>query len=68
MAILPRSMIKLHFYRKKVERGFFILKADPYLLVQLGKKSYKDRDNYVSKQLSPEFGRYDSICICSIAH
>eukprot|EP00794_Sanderia_malayensis_P004873 gene4873-5512_t len=32
-------------------------KADPYLVVSLGKKTYKDNDNYVSKQLSPEFGR-----------
>lgn len=32
-------------------------KADPYLVVHLGKKTHKDRDNYVSKQLSPEFGR-----------
>ncbi len=27
-------------------------------MVSLGKKTYKDSENYVSKQLSPEFGRY----------
>lgn len=32
-------------------------KADPYLICSLGKKVYKDKDKYVSKQLSPEFGR-----------
>ncbi|XP_047127073.1 otoferlin isoform X2 [Hydra vulgaris] len=32
-------------------------KADPYLVCSLGKKKYNDKDKYVSKQLSPEFGR-----------
>jgi len=32
-------------------------KADPYLICSLGKKTYKDKDKYVSKQLCPEFGR-----------
>ena len=32
-------------------------KADPYVVVTLGKHKVKDRDNYVSKQLSPVFGR-----------
>ncbi|XP_048582007.1 otoferlin isoform X3 [Nematostella vectensis] len=32
-------------------------KADPYLVVNLGKHRVRDRDNYVSKQLNPTFGR-----------
>ncbi|XP_031569345.1 otoferlin-like [Actinia tenebrosa] len=32
-------------------------KADPYLQVNLGKHKVRDRDNYVSKQLNPSFGR-----------
>ncbi|KAK3744957.1 hypothetical protein QZH41_000287 [Actinostola sp. cb2023] len=32
-------------------------KADPYLVVTLGKHKVRDRDNYVSKQLNPTFGR-----------
>ncbi|XP_054644140.1 fer-1-like protein 6 isoform X3 [Dunckerocampus dactyliophorus] len=32
-------------------------KADPYVVVQLGKNEIKDRDNYIPKQLNPIFGR-----------
>nr|XP_061826902.1 fer-1-like protein 6 isoform X1 [Nerophis lumbriciformis] len=32
-------------------------KADPYVVVQLGKNEIKDRDNYIPKQLNPVFGR-----------
>ncbi|KAK2574260.1 Fer-1-like protein 4 [Acropora cervicornis] len=32
-------------------------KADPYVVVTLGKHKVRDRDNYVSKQLNPVFGR-----------
>uniref|UniRef100_UPI00398EED9F fer-1-like protein 6 n=1 Tax=Pristiophorus japonicus TaxID=55135 RepID=UPI00398EED9F len=32
-------------------------KADPYIVLQLGKTEIKDRDNYVPKQLNPLFGR-----------
>lgn len=35
----------------------FCLQADPYLICSLGKKVFKDKDKYVSKQLCPEFGR-----------
>lgn len=33
-------------------------KADPYLLLQLGSKRISDKENYVSKQLNPVFGKY----------
>ena len=33
-------------------------KADPYLVLQLGSKRISDKDNYVSKQLNPVFGKY----------
>ncbi|XP_037095940.1 fer-1-like protein 6 isoform X1 [Syngnathus acus] len=32
-------------------------KADPYVVVQLGKNEIKDRENYIPKQLNPVFGR-----------
>ncbi|GAB0097053.1 Otoferlin [Sergentomyia squamirostris] len=32
-------------------------KADPYIIVQLGSKRISDKDNYVSKQLNPVFGK-----------
>ncbi|CAJ1079021.1 fer-1-like protein 6 [Xyrichtys novacula] len=32
-------------------------KADPYVVVRLGKNEIKDRDNYIPKQLNPVFGR-----------
>ncbi|XP_078395891.1 fer-1-like protein 6, partial [Cetorhinus maximus] len=36
-------------------------KADPYIVLQLGKTEIKDRDNYIPKQLNPLFGRYYEI-------
>lgn len=33
-------------------------KADPYIVLRLGKNEIKDRDNYIPKQLNPVFGRY----------
>ena len=32
-------------------------KADPYLVLQFGNKKVSDKDNYVSKQLNPVFGK-----------
>ncbi|XP_049278601.1 otoferlin-like [Anopheles funestus] len=32
-------------------------KADPYVVLQLGSKRVSDKDNYVSKQLNPVFGK-----------
>ncbi|XP_013885844.1 fer-1-like protein 6, partial [Austrofundulus limnaeus] len=32
-------------------------KADPYIVLRLGKQEIKDRDNYIPKQLNPVFGR-----------
>ncbi|KAI4874062.1 hypothetical protein NFI96_018466, partial [Prochilodus magdalenae] len=32
-------------------------KADPYIMLKLGKTVIKDRDNYIPKQLNPVFGR-----------
>lgn len=32
-------------------------KADPYVLLQLGSKRVSDKENYVSKQLNPVFGK-----------
>ncbi|GCB60239.1 hypothetical protein scyTo_0006846 [Scyliorhinus torazame] len=32
-------------------------KADPYIVLQLGKTEIKDRDHYIPKQLNPLFGR-----------
>lgn len=33
-------------------------KADPYIVLQLGSKRISDKDNYISKQLNPVFGKY----------
>ena len=33
-------------------------KADPYLVVKLGSQVVSDKENYVSKQLNPVFGKY----------
>lgn len=32
-------------------------KADPYIVVQLGSKKVSDKENYISKQLNPVFGK-----------
>lgn len=32
-------------------------KADPYLMVALGNQKVNDKENYVSKQLNPMFGK-----------
>ncbi|CAL1540078.1 unnamed protein product [Lymnaea stagnalis] len=32
-------------------------KADPYLVIRLGGKSQNDKENYISKQLNPVFGK-----------
>ena len=33
-------------------------KADPYLVLQFGSKKVSDKENYVSKQLNPVFGKW----------
>ena len=35
-------------------------KADPYVVLQLGAKRISDKENYVSKQLNPVFGKYEN--------
>ncbi|XP_058469614.1 otoferlin isoform X5 [Solea solea] len=32
-------------------------KADPYIVIKLGKSEVKDKENYISKQLNPVFGK-----------
>lgn len=32
-------------------------KADPYIVLQLGSKKINDKENYISKQLNPVFGK-----------
>uniref|UniRef100_A0A1A8P6R8 Otoferlin n=2 Tax=Nothobranchius TaxID=28779 RepID=A0A1A8P6R8_9TELE len=32
-------------------------KADPYIVIKLGKSEIKDKENYISKQLNPVFGK-----------
>uniref|UniRef100_H2MVI7 C2 domain-containing protein n=1 Tax=Oryzias latipes TaxID=8090 RepID=H2MVI7_ORYLA len=34
-------------------------KADPYIVLRLGKNEIKDRDNYIPKQLNPVFGSFE---------
>ncbi|KAM9017181.1 otoferlin isoform 17-T17 [Ara ararauna] len=33
-------------------------KADPYIAIKLGKTDIKDKENYISKQLNPVFGKH----------
>lgn len=33
-------------------------KADPYISIKLGRSEVKDKENYISKQLNPVFGKY----------
>ena len=33
-------------------------KADPYIVVELGKKKIEDKDNYVPNEINPYFGSY----------
>lgn len=33
-------------------------KADPYVIIKLGKTEIRDKENYISKQLNPVFGKY----------
>lgn len=39
-------------------------KADPYVVLQLGSKKISDKDNYISKQLNPVFGKCFEIECC----
>ncbi len=32
-------------------------KADPYIAIKLGNTEIKDKENYISKQLNPLFGK-----------
>lgn len=32
-------------------------KADPYIAIRLGKTDIRDKENYISKQLNPIFGK-----------
>lgn len=32
-------------------------KADPYIAIRMGKTEVKDKENYISKQLNPLFGK-----------
>lgn len=32
-------------------------KADPYIAIKLGKTDIRDKENYISKQLNPVFGK-----------
>ena len=36
---------------------FFLFKADPYLIVSLGKKKYDEQDNFKPNTLNPVFGK-----------
>ena len=39
-------------------------KADPYVILQLGGKKISDKENYISKQLNPVFGKCFEIECC----
>lgn len=41
-----------------IKQCLFLLQADPYLVVELGKQKINDREKYVPNSLNPLFGRY----------
>ena len=34
------------------------MQADPYIVIELGKKKLSDKDNYCPNTIAPVFGRY----------
>ena len=35
-------------------------KADPYIVIRIGQNVISDKEHYISKQLNPVFGKYES--------
>jgi len=36
-------------------------KADPYIVIRIGQTVISDKEHYISKQLNPVFGKYESV-------
>lgn len=36
-------------------------KADPYIVIRIGQNVISDKEHYISKQLNPVFGKYDTL-------
>jgi len=36
-------------------------KADPYIVIRIGQNVISDKEHYISKQLNPVFGKYDTM-------
>ena len=50
--------IKLRVVKaRKLKKSGMFGKADPYVVLNLGTKRTSDKDNYISKQLNPVFGK-----------
>ena len=47
----------LHFQCNDLHPADLNGKADPYIVLLLGKHKINDKDNYISKQLNPVFGK-----------
>jgi len=50
-------------------------KADPYIVIRIGQTVISDKEHYISKQLNPVFGKYESVPLrcyfllfCASAH
>jgi len=41
-------------------------KADPYIVIRIGQSVISDKEHYISKQLNPVFGKYESFPHCCI--
>jgi len=37
-------------------------KADPYIVIRIGQNVISDKEHYISKQLNPVFGKYETLC------
>jgi len=35
-------------------------KADPYIVIRIGQNVISDKEHYISKQLNPVFGKYET--------
>ena len=58
MRFSRRTVIQLSLgIRRKNLSFFFLFKADPYLIVSLGKKKYDEQDNFKPNTLNPVFGK-----------
>uniref|UniRef100_A0A8B9HFR3 Otoferlin a n=1 Tax=Astyanax mexicanus TaxID=7994 RepID=A0A8B9HFR3_ASTMX len=50
-------LVRVYVIRVNLHPADINGKADPYVVIKLGKSEIKDKENYISKQLNPVFGK-----------